>query len=298
MLQENQVLLWARERETSFLFKPDALGTAVTRRQLWRVSRERDVQRQQVAQSFQNPEHSEAQLRVKLQTEELIMKFMNEGFQETSEIERQGVISARELAAALRSEMSQEVTVCSLEKRSNKIYKRCGGAKHEENCRRKLLALLIGSSIRTGLIATQTSRPAIGNQWEHTPSISMVLSETRSIADASSSNSKEAEKFELEPWPQASRFDSWKSSFVEKRYQDQLILDSSAIECQSLMSQHVWKNWIFQGSCSTTTKWSLKLWIRRSPTASWTFFLLTSRERSISYRILNTRTDVQCSTSK
>ena len=40
------------------------------------------------------------------------MKSMTESVQETSESESQAVISALELAAALRSEMSQETTDC------------------------------------------------------------------------------------------------------------------------------------------------------------------------------------------
>ena len=59
-------------------------------------------------------EHKDAQLRVQSQPEELIMKFVKESFQETSESERQSVISAQELAAALRSCMSQETTACTI----------------------------------------------------------------------------------------------------------------------------------------------------------------------------------------
>ena len=66
---------------------------------------------------------------------------------------------------------------------------------------------------------------------EHIPSTSTVPSDTRSVADESSSKRKEAEKFEFEPWPQASNFGS-----TEKCYQDQLILDLrlvSRICCRS-----------------------------------------------------------------
>ena len=41
-----------------------------------------------------------------------MMTSMMEGFEETSDRERQAVISAQELAAVLRSEMSQETTAC------------------------------------------------------------------------------------------------------------------------------------------------------------------------------------------
>ena len=46
----------------------------------------------------------------------------------------------------------------------------------------------------------QTSRPAEGNPW-------------RSVTDESISNRNVAVKFEFEPWPQASKFNSWKVSF-------------------------------------------------------------------------------------
>ena len=42
---------------------------------------------------------------------------MKKSFQETSESERKAVISAQELAAALRSEMSQKTTACNSSKR-------------------------------------------------------------------------------------------------------------------------------------------------------------------------------------
>ena len=52
--------------------------------------------------------YQEAQLRVQLQTEELMMMFLSS--KETSESERKAVLSAQELATALRSERSQEST--------------------------------------------------------------------------------------------------------------------------------------------------------------------------------------------
>ena len=55
----------------------------------------------------------------------------------------------------------------------------------------------------------QTSRPADGNAWEHIPSTCIALSDTRSVADESSSKREKAEKSKFEPWPQASRFGSW-----------------------------------------------------------------------------------------
>ena len=110
------------------------------------------------------------------------MKSLKGSFHETSDGERQVVTSAQERAAVLRSEMSQETTAChSWKKRSNKMYKRGGGAENEETSRRKLFAFVICpcTTTRNGLFATfftplarvdspsQTSRPAEDNPWEH-----------------------------------------------------------------------------------------------------------------------------------
>ena len=59
----------------------------------------------------------------------------------------------------------------------------------------------------------QPMRPAEVNPWEHMPSISTALSDTRSVTHDSTSRSKTAEKFEFEPCPQASKICSWKVSF-------------------------------------------------------------------------------------
>ena len=59
-----------------------------------------------------NLEHQEAQLRVQLQTEEVMMTSLKESFQENSESERQAVISAQQSASSLQSEMSQATTAC------------------------------------------------------------------------------------------------------------------------------------------------------------------------------------------
>ena len=62
----------------------------------------------------------------------------------------------------------------------------------------------------------QPLRPAEGSPWEHIPSTSVALSNTRSVTDESTSKRREAEKFEFEPWPQASQFNSWKVFFSRK----------------------------------------------------------------------------------
>ena len=77
-----------------------------------RVLHEREVQREQVSQSFPNLEHNEAQLRVQLQAKEVISSSLNEGFHASSEKKRQSVINAQEGAPSCRSEMSQEITAC------------------------------------------------------------------------------------------------------------------------------------------------------------------------------------------
>ena len=102
-------------------------------------------------------EHKEAQLRVQLQPEELIMKLVKESFQETSESERQSVISAQELAAALRSCMSQETTACnSWKSEVIRLTREVAEESTKRMNRRKLLALLSSSSTttRNGLLAT------------------------------------------------------------------------------------------------------------------------------------------------
>ena len=55
----------------------------------------------------QHLEYQEAQLKKKLQTEDLMMASPEESFQENSESERQAVISAQQVASSLQSDMSQ-----------------------------------------------------------------------------------------------------------------------------------------------------------------------------------------------
>ena len=58
-----------------------------------RSSHEREIQQERIAQNW---EYQEAQLRVQLQIEELMMTSREESFQETSENERQADISAQQ----------------------------------------------------------------------------------------------------------------------------------------------------------------------------------------------------------
>ena len=87
-------------------------------------------------------QHLEAQLRIQLQTEGLMLTYLKEHFRGISKGERQAVISAQQLAISLQSGI--------------KTYQGGGGAKHEENSWGEPLALLICSSTtsRTGLFAT------------------------------------------------------------------------------------------------------------------------------------------------
>ena len=139
-----------------------------------RTSHEREVHQEHISQRFQNLEHKEAQQRVQFQAGEVMMTSMTESFQETLESERQAVSSPQELAIALRNEMSHEIKACvSWKKEVIRVAKE---------------------------VAEQSTT-------------STALSDTRSVADESSSKRKEAEKFQFEPWPQASRFGSRKVSF-------------------------------------------------------------------------------------
>ena len=107
-------------------------------------------------------------------------------------------------------------------KNAVKNYRIGGRAQYKENSRRKLDASLTYLQHRQGYIIhnpsrrekvdspCQTSRPAEGNPSEQIPSTSTAQWDTRSVADESSSERKEAEKFDFELWPQASKFGSWK----------------------------------------------------------------------------------------
>ena len=81
MLHEHQVLLQVRERTKEFV--NSELQSHIASYQ--RSSHEREVQRERTTQ---NLEHEEAQLRVQLQNEELMMASIKESFQKNSESER------------------------------------------------------------------------------------------------------------------------------------------------------------------------------------------------------------------
>ena len=142
-----------------------------------------------------------------------MMTSPSESVQDTSESERQAAISAQQTVGDCSSKRSvaRIYSLCFLENRGDKVYHGGGGAKHEEDSKRELDALLICSSTttRNEWFATlyadrkvdsplQTFRPAEGNPLEHIPSTSIASSETRPVADESTSKRKEAEEFEFE----------------------------------------------------------------------------------------------------
>ena len=112
-------------------------------------------------------------------------------------------------------------------KRGNETYQGGGGAKHEEDGTWELFCIthlfinhhqecIVRNPFRRQKkvdLLSQTLRPAEGNPWEHVPSTSIALSDTRSVADVSTSKRKESDNFEFEPWPRASKISSWKVSF-------------------------------------------------------------------------------------
>ena len=93
MLHEHQVPLQNGEREKEFVksqMHSELQSHIICNR---RSLHEREVQQERFAQNWECPE---AQLRVQLQIEELMMTSRKESFQETSESERQAVISAQQ----------------------------------------------------------------------------------------------------------------------------------------------------------------------------------------------------------
>ena len=164
----------------------------------------------------ENLRHQETQPRVQLHTEGLMIPSIQESFQETSESERQTVVSAQELAIALRSAGIH--SLCLLENEVMRLTKEVaeqstkkiaeGNSSHHSSvpvqppgmaCSQPFTPTeQVDSSI-------QTSRLAQAIPQEHVPSTSTAPSDTRSVADESSSKRQEAEKLEVELWSQASK---------------------------------------------------------------------------------------------
>ena len=141
--------------------------------------------------------------------------------------DREGVwpsrqVSAQVLAIALRSAMSQASTACTFWK--NEVVSLTKEVAEQSTEKEAGENSMVYSSVPVppaGMDSSQpltstdnvdsplqTSRFAEGNSWEHIPSTSAAVSDTRSVAYESSSNRKEAEKFVFGPWPRASTFGS------------------------------------------------------------------------------------------
>ena len=111
---------------------------------------------------------------------------------------------------------------------AKRLTKEGGRAKYEEDCRRKLVASLSYSSstTRCKLFVTflrqqkevihhymHLDPQTAGDPWRRNASTCTALSDTRSVTDESTPKRREAEKFECEPRPQASKFKSWNLFF-------------------------------------------------------------------------------------
>ena len=120
----------------------------------------------------------------------------------------------------------------------NTLFGGCGARLKTESWR-EFFALLVCSftSTRDGLFSTlyadrklilQHWRRDVQTRifWEHIPLTSIVLSDTRSVADEVSSNRKEAERFEFEPLPHASKI-RFMESLVPRR--SSIRINSSSI---------------------------------------------------------------------
>ena len=81
----------------------------------------------------------------------------------------------------------------------------------------------------------QPLRSAEGSPWEHVPSTSTALSDMRSVTDDSTSKRKDAENFELEPWPQASKNQFYEGLFPQRSY--------NRIKSSSIQQRLVGRTW-------------------------------------------------------
>ena len=137
----------------------------------------------------------------------------------TQKVRGKAVISAQQLAISLHSEMSSATTACNSSKTEVlRPIKEVAEPSTKRTAGREHFALLISSSttVRNRFFATldadryfdspfQSMRPAEVNPWQHVPSTSAALWDTRSVSDECTSKRKEAEKFKSEQWPQASK---------------------------------------------------------------------------------------------
>ena len=163
---------------------------------------------------------------------------------------------------------SRKQSLHFLETRWLDIYHGVGGARHNTESRMELFAVSICSSTntRSGLFSTvhayrklivQHRRPRLAdtNLWEHIPSTSIALSDTRSIACESSSNRKEADIFDFVFWPHASNI-RFMESLVPRR--SGIRINSSSIGQRLRLWCGCWygRMWINQNFSSTRIRWN------------------------------------------
>ena len=105
---------------------------------------------------FKNMEHNEATLRDQPHTEELVMAPMVENVKETSESDVQAVKSGQERAAFLQSDVESNSRRFLEHTKQKRLTKKGGGAKYEEDSRKKLVASLTyaSSTAKNKLFAT------------------------------------------------------------------------------------------------------------------------------------------------
>ena len=200
--------------------------------------------------------------------------------------------------------LHDHLNTCVTKKRCIKTYQGSGVAKHEGDSWGKPFTSFTSSSttIRNVSFATfhadrkswfnifQPLRPAEGNPWEQIPSTSTALSDTRSVTDGSSSKRKDAEKFEFESWPQGSTFSSWNLCFRREdttgSTHPRLVSEWFAdVDLASSMGVLDYSGFVFD-------KHQLEFeTLQRLPKESWRLFRPKSRERSFSWRRLNTNTN-------
>ena len=131
------------------------------------------------------------------------MTSTKENFHETSETTSQAVISAQELGLLFTAcdTWKSDVNRLTKEGAEQSTWRRAGN--NSTHCP-SVLQPPPGMGCSQHFTPTerldspkQTSRPGEGTPWEHIPSTSDVLSDTRSVAAESTSKRTEAEKFEL-----------------------------------------------------------------------------------------------------
>ena len=110
-----------------------------------------------------------------------------------------------EASCNLQNEVTQSTTACAWwNSETIRLTREVAEQKHEEN-RRETLALLICSSTPSGMgwFATLYADRRVASHCRTRDQWPLKVRQKRN----------EAETFEFEPWPQASKFNSWKVSF-------------------------------------------------------------------------------------